>query len=303
MARLAISSAVAYGLLLVAPNFVFAQNLQYSDVFITPETNPSFFSGYVGGNGDVASDPDGWIDWSIGNGVPFNTSGSDDLVISTNIGDYTNSADWIQRMRITDNGYIGIGTEMPTTNLQIGGSLGYQDNPTFAIQSSGNLNPVIQIGEEFGTKGRMIWLNTHDKLALDTEVAGTHYLWTLVLDHGKVGIGTINPMGTLEVNGSIYQRGTLLHADYVFEPDYKLESIEEHAQHMWENKHLKAIPEAAVDESGQEIIDVGSHRRGIVEELEKAHIYIEQLNSHIKGLEERLAKLEAGRCTHSNLLE
>ncbi|MDI6794571.1 MAG: hypothetical protein QME81_17170 [bacterium] len=62
-----------------------------------------------------------------------------------------------------------------------------------------------------------------------------------------------------------------------------------------------------MDEEDQEIIEVGAYRRGIVEELEKAHIYIEQLHKqnkelyqqnkelhqHIKALEERLAKLEA----------
>ncbi|MDI6794767.1 MAG: hypothetical protein QME81_18190 [bacterium] len=65
-----------------------------------------------------------------------------------------------------------------------------------------------------------------------------------------------------------------MHADYVFEPDYELETIEEHAAYMWKNKHLKAIPNAKLDEDGREIIEVGIHRRGIVEELEKAHIYI-----------------------------
>ncbi len=115
----------------------------------------------------------------------------------------------------------------------------------------------------------------------------------LVPTQGNVGIGTHSPMGKLDVNGSIYQRGTQLHADYVFEADYELESIDEHSEFMWENKHLKGIPHAQVDESGREIVEVGSHRKGIVEELEKAHIYIEQLHRKNKDLEARLAKLEA----------
>lgn len=107
-----------------------------------------------------------------------------------------------------------------------------------------------------------------------------------ILNSGYIGIGTTSPQGKLDVNGAIYQRGRSLHADYVFESDYNLEPIKEHANFMWKNKHLKAIPKAKVDENGMEIVEVGSYRKGIVEELEKAHIYISQL-------EERLAKLEA----------
>ena len=66
---------------------------------------------------------------------------------------------------------------------------------------------------------------------------------------------------------------------------------------MWKNKHLKGIPKAWVGDQGQEIVEVGAHRKGIVEELEKAHIYISQLEEkhehQSKVFEGRLAKLEA----------
>ncbi len=115
--------------------------------------------------------------------------------------------------------------------------------------------------------------------------AGVPVLFVQLAGSQRVGIGTNTPLGKLDVDGSIYQRGGILHADYVFEDDYQLESIKEHTEFMWREKHLSAIPKAKVDENGNEIVEVGSHRRGIVEELEKAHIYISQL-------EERLSKLE-----------
>ena len=112
------------------------------------------------------------------------------------------------------------------------------------------------------------------------------------LGGGNVGIGTTNPAATLDVNGSIYQRGGQLHADYVFEEDYKLESIEEHAEYMWREKHLLAVSPVRKDDQGREIVEYGSRMRGILEELEKAHIYIEQLNQRNKGLERKLRDVQ-----------
>ncbi len=140
---------------------------------------------------------------------------------------------------------------------------------------------VIRSGNIFEAGSRQLLVGSYD---------GATYF---VVEKGRVGINTDSPQGALDVNGPIYQRGTLLHADYVFEDDYQLESIEEHAQFIRMKKHLKAIPKAKVDKNGLEIIEVGDHQRGIVKELEKAHIYIEQLHKHIKVLEERFAELEA----------
>lgn len=157
---------------------------------------------------------------------------------------------------------------------------------------------------------------------------GTHALFVRGLS-GRVGIGTSTPRNTigwpasLDVNGEVgaaryydddrnyyidantqsyffdlyvtnklILRGQELNADYVFSSDYNLESIEDHSNFMWANKHLKAIPGVRYDEAGREILEIGAHNKGIVEELEKAHIYIDQLNERIKKMEEKLAKLE-----------
>jgi len=98
-------------------------------------------------------------------------------------------------------------------------------------------------------------------------------------------------LGKLDVNDTIFQRGASLHADYVCEPDYELESIEEHAAYMWKEKHLKAVPKAEFDQDGQEMLEIGAHRKGILEELEKAHVYIQRLNQRIKALEAKISTL------------
>ena len=111
-------------------------------------------------------------------------------------------------------------------------------------------------------------------------------------DTGYVGIGVVNPQGKLDVNWTIYQRWSELHADYVFEPEYELESIEEHNNFMWQNKHLKAVPKATKDSEWQDIVEWWIRNKGILEELEKAHVYIGQLNEQNKLLKQEIEEIK-----------
>jgi hypothetical protein len=124
-----------------------------------------------------------------------------------------------------------------------------------------------------------------------------------VIVGGKVGIGILAPSQKLEVDGSINITGSYLvngakgsFADFVFENGYKLETIEEHADFMWENKHLPAL-KSAKEIKSEGSYDISERREQILHELEKAHIYIEQLNDKIKGLEKEnsllIKRLEA----------
>lgn len=115
---------------------------------------------------------------------------------------------------------------------------------------------------------------------------------TMVLRSGRVGIGTNAPVGKLDVNGAIYQRGAVLHADYVFDDEYQLESIDEHAKYMWEKKHLPAVGGATYSEDGTAYVELGQRSRAVLEELEKAHIYIDQLHSRLTTKEAELADMQ-----------
>lgn len=135
---------------------------------------------------------------------------------------------------------------------------------------------------------------TGSRLTFNTTAVGTTTQQTRMTigNNGNVGIGTTTPAGRLDVNGSIFQRGVQIHADYVFEPGYKLDSIAENAAVMWATKHLPAIGPRRVDEEGREVIELGADRRGIVEELEKAHIYIARLDEQLRQKEEKLSRVE-----------
>jgi hypothetical protein len=183
---------------------------------------------------------------------------------------------------INASGFVGIGTASPGFPLHVIG------NSRFAAAN-------VQI-ELFGAKGGAgnAWvLQTVDAdgrfRVFDNILGGGERI--TVLQNGNVGIGTAVPAGKLDVNGTIFQRGLLLHADYVFEPEYTLESIEEHSEFMWDNKHLPAMGARTVDEKGQEVVEIGSRLRGMLEELEKAHIYISTLNQKVTEKDEQMAKL------------
>jgi len=180
-------------------------------------------------------------------------------------------------------GKVGIGTDDPREKLEVEGS--------FSVDGGGELG-MIRIKQADTLKWTFLtapWIGDGD-LRLRNEVKG-HDILVFDVQNNYVGVGTNNPQGKLDVNGAIYQRGSSLHADYVFAPDYRLESIDEHAEFMWTKKHLRAIPKAQVDDQGREIVEVGSHRKGIVEELEKAHIYIDQLHNRITKLESAIERL------------
>jgi hypothetical protein len=212
---------------------------------------------------------------------------------------------------MSSNGNVGIGTTSPDEKLHVAGHVlvknpsggtslilqnsgGSYDSLMFWMDSAGALDYYIGQTEDNGDLRVHNYAAGEQSLRLHTNGdirignSGLYYK----ASNDNVGIGTTSPAGKLDVNGSIYQRGSVLHADYVFEPDYKLESIDEHSQFMWSNKHLPAITQVNINEDGQEIVEIGGHRRGIVEELEKAHIYIEQLHKRLEVLETKLANME-----------
>ena len=70
--------------------------------------------------------------------------------------------------------------------------------------------------------------------------------------------------------------------DGTFDPAiYEVESIEEHAAFMWENKYLWGVGPTIEGEP----MNLTQKTAGILHELEKAHIYIAELNRRIARLE------------------
>jgi hypothetical protein len=111
---------------------------------------------------------------------------------------------------------------------------------------------------------------------------------------GNVGIGTTSPAHLLHVAGTIGAEEVIVSstgADYVFQPDYRLQPLTEVKKYIEEHRHLPEIPSAAeVSKKGMSLGDMQSKLLAKVEELTLHMIRAEEEN---RELRERLARLES----------
>ncbi len=126
-----------------------------------------------------------------------------------------------------------------------------------------------------------------DKLYIDNSSTSSPLIYGDFTDGSEL----VQINGDLHITGTLTGGKSLKSADFVFEKNYKLESIEEHAEFMWENKHLPALKGQRAIEAADGY-DMIERREAVLEELEKAHIYIEQLNTEIKFIKEENQELK-----------
>ncbi|TKG91592.1 hypothetical protein EYV94_21445 [Puteibacter caeruleilacunae] len=106
---------------------------------------------------------------------------------------------------------------------------------------------------------------------------------------GNVGIGTApSSEYALAAKGTIRAKeikvDSEVWADYVFDKDYKLLSIEQVANFINENGHLPNIPKAkTVKEEG---ISVGDMNAKLLEKIEELTLYVIKLKKEVEGLKE-----------------
>lgn len=88
-------------------------------------------------------------------------------------------------------------------------------------------------------------------------------------------------------------KGSADWADYVFEPSYKLMSLDKVESFVKENKHLPNVPSA--DEMAKNGLDVSQTSAKLMEKIEELTLYMIEMNKEIKALKlenETLKKLK-----------
>ncbi len=259
---------------------VFADNVGN---LIVPDPNvPIFqcnsatpFPWLLGGNEVAQSQQGAQPDW-IGtcNGYPFKM--------------YTNNA---ERMRITEQGNVGVGTQTPLVKWHVAGDAmfsGSGSTVTFAPFIRGTNNVSTETTPDF------TWWN-NDRTGIfhpDADVIGFTVQGT---ERAR-----FNEAGDFYIKQDLYVKNTIRAKEYfaevptwydfVFEPGYDLMSIAELEVFVNTNKHLPDVPTTKqVSENGVDLADMTSV---LLKKVEELTLYIIELNKKNDLLEEKVKMLE-----------
>jgi hypothetical protein len=197
-----------------------------------------------------------------------------------------------------NGGNVSIGSTTANRLLEVG-SVG--SSIPSEIKFAGNTS----IGAANGNKliylynnGTAIKLDAYDygaNAALPITIGGNG--GNILLSGGSVGIGTPTPNAAykLDVVGKIRAQEVIINlnapaADFVFDNNYKLRSLNEVETFVKENKHLPEIPSAK--ETEQNGVSIGDMQNKLLQKVEELTLYTIEQNKANENLKQENAELK-----------
>lgn len=190
------------------------------------------------------------------------------------------------KMKLTAGGNLGIGVTYPLQKLHVNGNIGLSDNSYISpgagytrFYTAGNTSQGIKAG------GIAVTDNYAD-------LAPTNGMYV----KGDMGIGTtVIPVGAkLAVNGDIFSRKIKVTqeawADFVFEPEYHLPTLEEVEAYIKANKHLPGILSAKeIEKVG---LDLGDNQAALLQKVEELTLYLIEMKKQIDSQQKEISELK-----------
>ena len=176
------------------------------------------------------------------------------------------------KFTITDNGNVGIGTTTPEANLDVVNDI------------YGRTRILSDTFGAYNGNGLTITTNTAGNVPMTFKTSGADRL--TITGTGNVGIGTTAPVEKLTVSGKIKANEIRVDGagapDYVFEEDYKVETLETLEAYIKINKHLPEIPSAKEQE--RDGMAVGEMNRLLLKKIEEITLLLIGQDKEIKAL-------------------
>ena len=189
---------------------------------------------------------------------------------------------WRNNLVLSSSGKVGIGTTNPIAKLDV-----RSDGPaTYGVRlvnTSGNR--LISFYESSNGSGALAGYNSTNSNTLWLNGEGNSFL-----NGGNVGIGTTDPKNKLSVNGTIWAKKVKVSlidaADWVFEDDYDLRTLDEVEKYVKNNKHLPEIPSA--EEFRQNGLNVAEMDNKLLQKIEELTLYLIEQNKQNQAQQKQL---------------